>query len=172
MRFVVLASVVMLGLFGVATLLAGAEGQQHALAAVPTLSAEVTPGQRLDRKLDCAWSVGDGWQTHCRVGMLTFVVRGDVVKRIVLDTTHIDLTIGQLVLKWGRPLAADYTALGTTAVYWKDRYVYLLPTGPFMPSTAVDSITFTDADQEFDGYYEGGDLHASWHGFATNLSTN
>jgi hypothetical protein len=158
----------MLVLLGAATLLAVAGGHLNPHVELSNLAVEVRPGQQVDKNLNCAWSVGDGWQTYCRVGKVTFVSRRDVVKRIKVNTDQSGLTIGQLIVEWGQPLAVDYSTFGPTAVYWNDRYVYLMPSGPFTPGSKVDSITFTDADQAFDGYYKGGDIHANWHGFATS----
>ncbi len=110
------------------------------------LPGQYLPGRPLPANSYCDWYMYDSRSLFCTARsadgaqfFFSYDISSKVIRRTTVETTP-QLTIGELMLQWGTPIATDQIGQ-STYVYWKQRSAYVYGSD-FSPRSRVAFVTY------------------------------
>jgi hypothetical protein len=117
---------------------------------LPLLQSRLMPGQAVPS--GCQVHQIDSEHQYCYVNGITLALsRGEII-RTYLSAYSSGLTVGDLMLNWGKPSGASYHWY-TVWLYWPDRYAYVL--GLFTPNSRVGMVVYAKSVTASYGPWQG-----------------
>ncbi len=129
----------------------------HPATVAPNIPDVAKPSHLIIPEGVCPKYVPDYYGDYCHfAGNIWVSVVGNKISQTDLYFTDYNLSVGDLILEWGTPIAAAYDSDGAHSLYWPDRYVYVLTADRYGPFSKVGFITYGIQPYSF---------NTSWHGF-------
>jgi hypothetical protein len=116
---------------------------------IPVPAAELMPGQQLPSDVHCLSYAPDYNHRFCTQDDVWLTIKGARISKAAIFTYRSGLRLGDLMTAWGEPIGADYGERDAVAIYWPDRYAFVVEAKNFGPYSRIGYIVYGKPDPTF-----------------------